>query len=162
MFIAHLPAGYLLARRAPASVSRGALLFGSVAPDLDMVWWALVDHGRIHHHRYVTHLPAVWIAVLLVSPGFPRRARVLVGGLAIGMLLHAALDTVAGDIAWLWPVDDRFFSLVTVPARGGHWVWSFVLHPVFLIEIAIVTVAVLTAWRARHPRVAPPPVSTQL
>jgi len=58
MFIAHLPAGYLgglaLARRAGAQLRRRVILafmLGSVLPDIDMLYFYLLDDGRtLHHH----------------------------------------------------------------------------------------------------------------
>lgn len=154
VFIAHLPAGYLAAlalerastsntvRPPPSRALRRAILVGAVAPDADLLWWWWVDHGAVHHHRYGTHLPAVWLAVLLLALLWRASARTAalreaLLGLSIGALVHVALDTVAGDIAWLWPLDDRFFSLVRVPATGGHWVLSFVTHWTFLLELLI-------------------------
>ncbi len=130
-------------------------MVGAVAPDLDMAWWWLVDHGAVHHHRYVTHLPATWLAAALVAAlalgGAHRR---LALSTCAGALLHLVLDGVAGDVAWLWPLSDRLFSLVTVPATGGHWVVSFVTHWTFTLEVAITAAA--AAWWARGARRALP------
>jgi hypothetical protein len=69
MLIAHLPAGYLLAK---ASRGRMALcLAGSLLPDLDMLrfWW---KGGPVHHHACFTHLPAFWAVLslgLILRPG---------------------------------------------------------------------------------------------
>ena len=167
VFIAHLPAGYLVAlvveratssTAAPTSAPRAlrrALLVGAVAPDADLLWWWWVDHGAVHHHRYATHLPAVWLASLVLATLWRVSAQtaVLRGallGLSVGALVHVLLDTVAGDIAWLWPVDDRFFSLVRVPATGGHWVRSFVTHWTFLLELSLVGVAALLLFARRR------------
>ena len=53
MIVGHLAAGYLAARGL-AAIGAGALfggmLIGSVLPDIDMLWFALVDQGRVHHH----------------------------------------------------------------------------------------------------------------
>lgn len=146
MFVAHLPAGWLFARTLRNRAARRALLVGAIAPDLDLVWWWLVDHGAVHHHRYLTHLPAVWalaaLGCALLLRGGARRVAL---ALCAGVLLHIALDSVAGDVAWLWPFDHRLFSLVTVPPTGGHWVWSFVGHWSFGIELVIVAVAIAVA-----------------
>lgn len=74
MFIAHLPAGYLVTRvlwprLAPITVPssgerKRALAVGlaaSLAPDLDLFWFYFVDGGRTHHHHFFPHLPAVWL-----------------------------------------------------------------------------------------------------
>ena len=54
-----------------------------------------------------------------------------------GIAVHLLLDSVAGDIKWLWPCSDRFFHLITIPASHSHWMLNFILHPVFLLEIMI-------------------------
>jgi inner membrane protein len=57
-----------------------------------------------------------------------RRDWVLPGVVLFGnLLLHLALDTVAGGVRWLAPFSDRSFVLATVPARHGWWVWNFLL-----------------------------------
>lgn len=150
MFIAHLPAGWLLARRLDDRRARIALLVGAVAPDLDLAWWYLVDDGAVHHHRYFTHLPLVWLlaaaAASLVPRAGTRRSALAVCG---GVLLHITLDSVAGDVAWLWPFDHRLFSMVTVPATNAHWVVSFATHWTFGIEAALVIGAAAT-WMRSH------------
>lgn len=151
MFIAHLPAGWLATRALRDAGARRALMVGAVAPDLDLVWWWLVDHGAVHHHRYLTHLPAVWALAALVCIATlrhgPRRVTL---AFCLGVLLHIALDTVAGDVAWLWPASDRLFSLVTVPPTRGHWVWSFLTHWTFALELLVVVTA--AGWWARSAR----------
>lgn len=150
MFIGHLPAGYLLARGLRATgVSRAlavGVLFGSIAPDVDMLWWAFVD-SSVHHHTFTTHRPAVWVAVLVV--GLLTRSHGLLGA-GIGGVLHMALDSIAGAIAWGWPVWTDGAPLVVVPATQDHWVLSFLVHWTFRVEIAIVCVAALVlllGWR---------------
>lgn len=152
MFIAHLPAGWLLARRFDDRRARVAFLAGAVAPDLDLIWWYLVDGGAVHHHRYFTHLPLVWVLAALGASVLLRAgSRPIALALCGGVLLHIALDSVAGDVAWLWPFDQRLFSMVTVPTTDAHWLVSFATHWTFGIEIALVVVAAAVALR-RRPR----------
>lgn len=113
MMIAHLPAGYLALRAWPVALERRVFiagLLGAVAPDLDMVWFLFVDQGAHHHHSYLTHRPALWLGVLIVT--------LLVGrwihpawkqmGIALSAcaLLHLGLDSIVGQIAWGWPLSD--------------------------------------------------------
>lgn len=138
MLTAHLPSGYVLGRAAGwrGSVLAAAVV-GAVTPDLDMIRFHLLDHGQVHHHRYWTHIPAVWLAIgvasLALPPAFRRLAAAFLGGVA----LHLILDSIGGDILWGWPVTDRFFSLVTVPARHGHWIANYLLHWTFMFELLI-------------------------
>lgn len=161
MFIAHIPAGYLTARlysrlagveKTPALVLAG--MAGGVFPDIDLLYGALMDGGRIHHHLYWTHLPFIWLAIQLASTlffrlGKWRRARVhqgLLHAFLIGIWSHLLLDSVAGDIWWLWPWVDTPFSLVHIPAIHSPWWLNYLLHWTFAVEIAIVALAAGREW----------------
>ena len=149
MFVAHLPAGYIcaciLAKHAHEEQRRGrfiAFLVGSVFPDVDMLYFYFIDHGRHHHHHYWTHLPIFWLAALAISTlagllirssRFALAAASFVGG----VFLHLILDTPFAGICWLYPLTDQKFYLITVPATRSWWVWSFIFHWSFLFEIAI-------------------------
>lgn len=146
MLIAHLPSGYLLGRTAGVrGAAMKAALIGSVAPDFDMLWFHLVDHGRVLHHEYITHIPGCWLIATLLVLALTRwlaPMRLIVAAMFFtGVFLHLALDTLVGGIMWLWPFDDRLISLAVVPARFDHWVTSFMLHWSFLVEIAITLLA---------------------
>jgi len=167
MFIAHLPAGYLLgdwlhARIAPPTLTRARFigwgLFGAIAPDLDLIYFYAFDHRQTHHHRYASHWPMLWIAVLLLSllwrsrrTGPSAAACALV--FALSGLLHLVLDTLVGDIWWLAPFSDRSFALATVPALYSPWWLNFFLHWSFGFELAI-TVWAVVVWRRRRVRAA--------
>lgn len=152
MLTAHLPSGYVLARGARRSTPwlLPAALIGAVLPDLDMIWFHLVDQRSIHHHRYWVHIPLFWMVVAaIVLPGLALVAR---RWLATGMVffaaifLHLLLDSIGGGIMWAAPFSDHLYALVTVPATQAHWVLFFVLHWTFLLEIAVWGIAVLL-WR---------------
>lgn len=151
MLIAHLPAGYVFARGLRLrGREMAAALAGAVAPDLDMIWFYLVD-SSVHHHRFWPHIPALWLGVALI--GLPLLARFARGWLAAGVMflaavfLHLLLDSVAGSVMWLWPWNDRLYELVTVPATQDHWVLSFMLHWSFGLELAICALALWLFWR---------------
>lgn len=142
MLIAHLPSGYLVGR-AVAGRDRAlmtAALIGSVFPDLDMLWFHLIDGRQTHHHAYVTHWPVVYLAVLLLSAltwkTAPRWSRIG-AAFAVAALVHMLLDTVAAPLRWLAPFSDRWFEIVTVPATHANWVLSFVTHWTFALELTI-------------------------
>lgn len=168
MLIAHLPAGALCAvfaehRRARAArptlgrAEIAAYLVGSVLPDADMAWF-LWSGGHTHHHTYLTHRPAAWAVVCLLglvlraagARGGPRlrRAGHVVTIVASMALLHLALDTFQGQIAWAWPLSDATRTWVHVPGvPGQHWVVSFMKHPFFWVELGITAAAVAAGWR---------------
>jgi inner membrane protein len=147
LLIAHLPSGYLLgdaAQRITGSNIRSimtAALVGAMTPDLDMLYFHLIDGRQTHHHHYVTHWPLFWFAVsaLMIFTSLMRRKRYLAPVLAFsaGALLHFFLDTVASPILWLMPFDNRQFELVQIPAVYSNWIWSFVFHWTFALEITI-------------------------
>ena len=163
MLTAHLPSGYVLSsyllerlRRAPAKASwlLAAGVLGGIAPDFDMLYFHFVDMGMKHHHRYPSHWPLLWLCLLAVALLWTRCRRRAPGGwlllaFSLGGMLHVLLDTLAGDIWWLAPFVDQRYSLVTVTARYKPWWLNFVIHWVFLVELAIWGWA-LWRWRTRR------------
>ena len=144
MLVAHLPSGYIVARA--AGVRSGlpfwAALVGSVFPDFDMIWFLFVDQGAIHHHLYWVHAPGFWVIVAALTlpflRGTIRQAALL---FLAGIFVHLVLDSIGGGIMWLWPLSDRLYSLIEVPATQANWVLSFVLHWSFLAELAVIGLA---------------------
>jgi len=166
MFVAHLPAGYIVSRlvsplMAPSAVSRSALLVaalaGSVFPDLDLLYFHLIDGRRHHHHRYLTHLPWTWgLALLVAWLGWRCWRRSRLAPLALMFCLngfvHLLLDSVVGQIWWLAPFVDRPYSLFRVAARHEPWWLNFVLHGSFVFELGLLTWAwLLWSGRCRRP-----------
>jgi hypothetical protein len=158
VIVAHLPAGYLLARsfRGPAFA---AALAGAVVPDLDMLAFHLIHERAFHHHHYWVHIPGFWALVgmatasVLWSIGAARHILVLLAFLA-GVALHLVLDGLAGGIAWAWPLSGELHALVDVPARFDWWVWNFLLHWTFALELAICTAAGVAFLHDRRARSA--------
>ncbi|MBM1816577.1 metal-dependent hydrolase [Pseudosulfitobacter pseudonitzschiae] len=141
MFVAHLPAAYLAVRAIRPDASRtvmAAILAGSVLPDLDLLWFYLVDARQHHHHDYLTHKPLVW--ALLALAGWARGSAIAVG-VAAGALLHMMLDSIAGQITWGWPFTTLAATLVVVPATRDWWLASFLLHWTIAVELMICTAA---------------------
>lgn len=158
MFIAHTPAGYLLTKGIQRRMHETRYLWiglmASVLPDLDLFYFYLIDSRQTLHHEYWTHLPIFWIVLwAIIAIGnlhFKNRAATVISLIFFSnVLLHLALDTFVGGIAWLYPWSSQSFSLITVPATHVFWVFSFVTHWSFLVEIAII------AWAAvvfSHPK----------
>lgn len=157
MFIAHLPAGYLVSRwMARGQPRRKALivtgLVASVLPDADLFWFYLVDARQTLHHAYVFHWPLFWLALAGLGWGMARLLHRpdLLPFLKVALaclLLHMALDSVAAEIGWLRPFSDRELHLVEVPAGQSWWVMNFVLHWTFAVELAITLFAALVLIR---------------
>lgn len=153
MLTAHLPSGYVLWRSLPrVKWGMPAALAGAVFPDLDMLWFHFVDDRAFHHHYYWVHVPLFWLAVAAVV--LPLVWRTVWRGAALVFLaavfLHLLLDTIAGGILWGAPVSDHLFALVEVPPTQGTWVWSFVLHWTFLLEVAVWIAAMALILRRRR------------
>ena len=149
MFIAHLPAGYILSRVHPAlRRNRLWIMLGATVPDADLLVAIFVHHGTVHHHSYLSHRPAFWLALCLLGLllGRYRFAKPL-AALGLGGLLHVSLDSVAGAIAWGWPLSAHVVPLVVVPATQDWWVMSFVLHWTFVVEVLICSTTLILWWR---------------
>ena len=156
MFIAHLPAGYLLTRWLQKKMKTQNFLWvglvASVFPDIDMLYFYLIDDRQTLHHYYWTHLPVIWIGLwilmIIVAKIFKNRTLfILTMIIFANLVLHFALDSIVGGISWLYPFIDYDLSLFTVPATHDFWVWSFVFHWTFLLEIAIVLAAIVELYR---------------
>lgn len=163
MITAHLPSGIVLGKLLPQkSWVFPAAVLGAVLPDFDLFWFYFIDDSAFHHHKYWVHAPAFWAAIaIVVLPLVSRFARELLPtavAFFAGLFLHICLDSVAGDIMWAWPLSDQLYHLVTVTARYEHWILNFVLHPVFLLEIAIWIWAIFLVVRTSQC----PPASTCL
>lgn len=161
MFIGHLPAAYLALKpfqRHLPPMAFGAALVGSVLPDVDMLWFYLVDDRAHHHHAYLTHRPVLWMQLWLLGMllrRFAPRLGIIMAMLATGALIHMLLDSIAGAIHWGWPVAGAPITLVEVQPTHDHWIKSFLSHWTFKVEIAICLLAALVWWRSRAQRRRP-------
>ncbi|MGD8926882.1 MAG: metal-dependent hydrolase [Thioalkalispiraceae bacterium] len=156
MFIAHLPAGFLLTRaflkneREEPDYIKFLLigLLASIAPDFDLAYFHLIDHRAHPHHSYWTHIPVYWISIyaFLSYPVYKlsgRRSLKLLTVILLSGLLHMTLDSVASGIKWLYPFDNAYFGLWRIPAVHDWWVANYLFHWTFLIELVITTMATL-------------------
>lgn len=150
MFIAHLPAGYLLAcgltRKIPhqQKLQKNLMFFcliGSIFPDIDLLYFYFVDGGQTHHHKFFTHWPIVWLPLLLVFGlrflFLRKKFDLLCAGFFFAGFIHLILDTFVGDIWWLAPFIDQPFAFFTVPAITKPWWLNFVIHWSFAVEVFI-------------------------
>jgi inner membrane protein len=161
MLIGHLPASYLWTRalqrwrNEPRWLWLG--LLAGMLPDLDLLYFFLVDERQHLHHTYWTHLPFAWLVAggmlaALLSALPSRGLRSAASIFFSNILLHLLLDSLSGGIAWLYPASDNLWRLVEVPARPGFWVWSFVLHWTFLPELLLLALAGWALWSERRQR----------
>jgi inner membrane protein len=83
---AHIPLGYILSRAAGwQGAVVGAAIIGAAWPDLDLIWFYLIDDRTFHRHHYWVHVPAFVLpasmALLALTRAAPR-ALVFRGGWA--------------------------------------------------------------------------------
>jgi hypothetical protein len=157
MFIGHAAAGYLSARvvEAKSGAVRGlywAAIAGAVAPDLDMLWFHLVDPTR-HHHTLFPHFPIVWIGAVAGSAAWLAASRsrwaALAAVFSLNGLVHLVLDSIVGDVWWLAPWVDRPFALFEVHRNVEPWWLNFLLHWTFALELLLWVAAIAVHRRGR-------------
>ncbi|MDA8708179.1 metal-dependent hydrolase [Hellea sp.] len=157
MFVAHVPVGLALARiimRQTLSVKIMAVAaLGTICPDLDLIRFYIFDNHQRHHHDYWTHIPAVWALIILgwfaLCKFIKRPFGILPTVFFAAALSHLVLDSVAGEIQWLWPFSDKGFHLVTVPATQAKWYLSFLTHWTFGVETLLSAMALFVAFRRK-------------
>ena len=165
MFIAHMPAGFLLSRyllkdeRDEPSYIKYLLigLIASIAPDFDLAYFHLIDARQHPHHSYWTHIPIFWVGIytLLVYPVYKWLGRTGVKLLSMFLLcglLHMSLDSVASGIKWLYPIDKSYFGLWRIPSVYDWWVANYLFHWTFVIEVAICSIAGVVFFRDKELR----------
>ena len=164
MFIAHLPAGYLLTatlltrlREVPIKSITvfGAGLIGAMAPDLDLIYFYFVDNCKTHHHKYLTHWPLLWFLLLVVGVLWWKISRKSKGALllmvgALNAFGHILLDSFVGDIWWFAPFLDKPFALFTVSSGLHPWWLNFICHWSFAVELTICIGAILLFLKRRN------------
>ncbi len=158
MFLAHLPAGYLLTKEIQRRIHETKYLWiglvASVLPDIDLLYFYFVDHRQTLHHEYWTHLPIFWLTlwafVTIGNLHFKSRGVSTIAQIFfLNVLLHLVLDTFAGGISWLYPLSSHSFFFVTVPATHAFWMFSFITHWSFLVELAITVWAIVAFVKSK-------------
>lgn len=155
MFVAHMPAGYLLTNLLVEPLNKeptiAAKLFivglvGSVFPDFDLLYFYLIDNRQHIHHSYWTHIPVFWLVLsgVVLFIGLIIKSRLLTLVTLVftaNVFLHLVLDSVAGGIYWAYPLIEERFRLFFIPSRFDWWVLNYIFHWTFLMEVTIVTMA---------------------
>jgi len=160
MFIAHMPAGFLLSRYLlkgerdePAYIKYLLIgLIASIAPDFDLAYFHLIDARQHPHHSYWTHIPIYWIGIyaFLAYPTYKWLGRTGLKLLTMFLLcglLHMSLDSVASGIKWLYPIDKSYFGLWRIPSVYEWWVANYLFHWTFLLELLITSTAAIVFFR---------------
>jgi len=155
MFIGHLPAAYVLGCTAVYVLSQTksdsrnillAALVGGIIPDLDLIYFYTVGARQSVHHEYWSHTPYYWLLIyvgLSLIALLLRRfgAFKLLSVFFSAVVLHLLLDTITGQIQWLYPASTKPFTLVQVPAVNEWWVTNFLMHWTFAIELFVIVLS---------------------
>ena len=152
MFIAHAPAGFILTKAIQQKADTGKYLIlglvASILPDLDMLYFYFIDNKQHMHHTYMTHVPFNWMILaifcFLIIWFFKKREYFLPASIFFSnIFLHFILDSIVGRIQWLFPVTAKPFFLFDVPALYSHWIYNFLYHWTFFLEIIIILFALI-------------------
>lgn len=147
MFIAHLPAGYILTKTLQSKLRTQRFLtvglIASLLPDLDMLYFYLLDNRAHLHHSYWTHIPFFWLIIAFtafICISFLKKKEYFIYAIIVfsNIFLHLFLDTVVGRIEWLQPFSSTSLYLFTVPNAYGFWIYNFLLHWTALFEVGII------------------------
>ena len=165
MFLAHMPAGYLtskflLSKFRFQGINNGWFMFagllGSVFPDFDMLYFYTIDNRQHGHHSYWTHIPFFWFCILFISYSiafiFRSRFLVTIATVFIGcILLHLTLDSFAGGgIKWLYPIDNTYYNIFSIPGGNRFWVLNYIWHWTAFVELTIILLALFTFCKSRN------------
>lgn len=171
MLIAHGPSGYLFTRllrwgsgrlnlknienilSKPSILAAG--IIGAILPDIDFIYHIFIDSDRTPHHSYWTHMPFFWLIVWGICFAIGRWRKLtffiaFTSVLCLNALLHLSLDTLTGIIYWFYPFTHHGFNIFKVSGTQIWWVHKFMHHWTFLIEIIIISGAMLLFLRPRE------------
>ncbi len=159
MFVAHLPAGYVLTKKLQNRWQmKSYLLFGligSLFPDVDIFYFYLIDGRQTLHHEYWIHIPFYWLVIAIVTHVIihlfgKKQYHFAALFFFVGIFSHLFLDTIVGKILWLYPLTDNAYYFFEVPAVHGFWVFNFIFHWTFLFEIFFIVWAVFIFLKNRY------------
>jgi membrane-bound metal-dependent hydrolase YbcI (DUF457 family) len=170
----HVGASYLVAaacsgmfrrhgeRRRPVTTALALVALGAgLVSDLDIlpvmlrVGWDPLGRVASEHRASILHTPLFAVAVGIATLALPLRDRwawATVGCAAV--LTHLLLDslTIGPGVMWLYPWSDTFYGINLANRRygtdwGDQWLRRYLVHPLFLIEVAILAAAAIVARR---------------
>ena len=151
MLIAHVPAGYIVSKIMHkgnnVSFIFCSLVF-SLWPDFDLIYYYFFENTKAFHHTYLPHLPITILISFLVTLPFTylkcfKNIKIYYWLFFVNWILHLLLDSFTGGILWAYPFSDKMFVLIKIPPIYQSWYISFILHWSFLIELSIITWAMI-------------------
>jgi membrane-bound metal-dependent hydrolase YbcI (DUF457 family) len=144
------------------ALSAGLVSDADILLVLLRVGWDPLGRVASEHRASILHTPLFAVAVGIAILALPHRDRWLwatVGCTAV--MVHLLLDSlsIGPGVMWLYPWSDTFYGINLANTRygtdwGDQWLRRYILHPLFLIEVAILAAALAVAWRLRSRRAA--------
>ena len=121
----------------------------SMLPDLDyfVALWEKKRHPErtVAHHSYITHVPVVYVPVVLVVWALGGAGNA--AWTAYGILSHFIMDTfIAADgVRWLYPWKKKFFCWTTwtYNAHGKEWLIQYRALPIYRLDMIFFAGAVV-------------------
>ena len=150
MFIGHLPAGYVLTKSVQKNIKTTKYLWvglvASVLPDIDILYFYLIDNRQNLHHSYWIHIPFYWLLIGVFTFGviwLLKKKDYYIAAVIFfaNIFLHLLLDTIVGKVEWFYPLTDQVYFFFDVPAVYNFWVYNFIFHWTFLFEISVIFLA---------------------
>ena len=150
------------ARTGARTLALVALLAG-LASDLDILppllrlGWDSVGRVASEHRASILHTPLFALAAGIVTLALPLRERwfwaTVVCAAVFAHLLADSL-TIGPGVMWLYPWTDTFYGINLANTRygtdwGDQWLWRYLGHPLFLIEVALLAAAAVALRRVR-------------
>ena len=163
MFIGHLPAGYILTKKIQKKTKTTKYLLigliGSIFPDIDILYFYLIDNRQNLHHSYWIHIPFYWLLIgiisfLVIIVSGKKKYKIPAIIFFSSIFLHLFLDTIVGKVEWLYPFTERSFYFFDVPAVYDFWVYNFIFHWTFLLEIGVIMWAIYIFIKNRKEKIS--------
>ena len=139
-----------------------ALLAGLVCdvdtlPPLLRLGWGSVGRVASEHRASILHTPLFAFAAGIVTLALPlRERRFWAAVVCAAVFAHLLADslTIGPGIMWLYPWTDTFYGINLANNRygadwGDQWLWRYISHPLFLIEVALLAAGTGAIWRVR-------------
>ncbi|HVG66656.1 MAG TPA: metal-dependent hydrolase [Gaiellales bacterium] len=127
------------------------------------VGWEPLGRVASEHRASFLHTPWFAVALGVATLVLPRRDRWLWATVAGGEVLgHLLLDSlsIGPGVMWLYPWSKAFYGINLANNWygrdwGSQWLTRYLVHPLFLIEIALLLGAIVVGWRSRAGRTGP-------
>ncbi len=158
MFIAHLPAWYILTKKLQKHIKNTKYFFiglvGSIFPDSDILYFYLIDNKQNLHHSYWIHRPFYWLIITVIfffTIWLLKREKYYLFGIVFfsNIFLHLFLDTIVWKVEWLFPISNKAYYFFDVPDVYDYRVYNFVFHWTFLFEVLIILWAISIIFREK-------------